>query len=149
MRFSVALLAGILLLGLGPASAQSPSAWSYAYQDGWVTATERNAEGEVTAMFSCRPPDGELEIADYELKRSGNVRIQIGDFAYETRGRVERARDGRRALIVRMEQSPPVLAGGYARNAQMTLTVGNRSRTLSPGGGARIHEVAVACWNAT
>jgi hypothetical protein len=155
MRIASALAACALFASaaasVAPAAAQGSGAWSYAYINNEAVATERDSQGEITTTISCRPPSGELVIASYPLSRAGggnkDVTITIGDFRMETQGRVQRAGD-ERALVVRLQQSPPVIAGGRSRTAPVVISAGGRSHTLAPGGGQRLSDIAIACWSA-
>ena len=151
MRFASVLAACALISGLTaasvPASAQSANGWSYAYTGGEAVATERNGQGEVTAMISCRPPTGELVISSFELRGVGrkHATIQIGEFRAEADGRVDRVSNGERAFNVRLEQGSPVIAGG--RGAEITISAGGRSHTFTRGSGRKLSDVAIACWS--
>ncbi|MGE3142135.1 MAG: hypothetical protein AB7L65_02335 [Hyphomonadaceae bacterium] len=123
-------------------------AWMYAYDTaaGMAVARQQDRRGDVAAMFSCRPPNGDLTIADFELgrQRTQTATVRIGDLSITVPARNDRV-NGDRALVIPLPQSPPVLAG-VREGAVMTISVGNRSHTLAQGAGQKLREVAYACW---
>lgn len=151
MRSFVA--AAVLALGLIGAEGANQAAraddggWSYAYAGGVATATQRDDRGRVTATLTCRPPSGDLIITDYTLTRDRRARtaaVGIGNMTVNVPASVDRAENGR-ALIVRLPQRPPILAGVQPSD-RLTVAVGGRSHTYLPGSATRMNEVAYACW---
>ena len=146
-------VAACLTLGLigaaslqGAARADEPG-WTYAYAGGIATATQRDDRGRVTATLTCRPPTGDLIITDYTLvrdRRANRAAVGIGNLTINVPPSVDRA-EGGRALIVRLPQRPPILAGVQPSD-RLTVAVGGRTHTYLAGSATRMSEVAYACW---
>ncbi|MBS0384108.1 MAG: hypothetical protein JSS00_02015 [Proteobacteria bacterium] len=129
-------------------AAQTQSTWTSSYTDGVVTATETDARGRITAMIQCRPPTGDLVLSDFTLARDGRrartSAVGIGNMTVNVPSRVERnGRDD--ALMINLPQRPPILAGVQPTD-HITVTVNNRSHTLSDGSAVKMKEVAYGCW---
>jgi hypothetical protein len=150
MRKVMAIAAcALTLIAPGAAMAQADlPGWSYAYDDGVATATERDERGRVTARLSCRPPTGDIIISDYTLARAGRgattSAVRIGQISINVPSKVE-GRGRNRALTINLPQRPPVLAGVQPTD-QLTLTVNNQTRTFRDGGPLKMREIAYACW---
>lgn len=133
--------------GLSAAQQNQPG-WAYAYSDGVVTATETDSHGRVTAMITCRPPDGVIVLSDFTLARDGRrartADVGIGNLTITVPSRV--ARNGRQdALMIDLPQRPPILAGVQPSD-HITVTVNRRSRVMSDGSAIKMKEVAYGCW---
>lgn len=130
------------------APAQTQPSWSYAYVDGVATATERDNRGRVTATMTCRPPTGDIVLADFTLaraaRRATTSAVRIGAMSVNVPSRVE-GRGRNRALTINLPQRPPILAA-VQPNDQLSVTVNNETHTLSRGGPEKMREVAYACW---
>jgi hypothetical protein len=149
MRFFLALSACVAALSASSASlARDPPGWSYAYAAGVATATERDERGRVIATLSCRPPTGDIVLSDFALARYGrdatNSAVRIGETSINVPSRVE-GRGRNRALVINLPQRPPILAG-IRQDDQLSVTVGNQSRTYFDGGPKQLHDIAFACW---
>ena len=136
------------LLGASASYAQGQPGWTYAYVDGVATATERDERGRVTAMMTCRPPEGDIVIADYTMvraaRRATTSSVRIGAMTVNVPSRVE-GRGRERALTINLPQRPPILAAVQPTD-QLSVTVNNQTHTFSDGGPQRMKEVAFACW---
>ena len=152
MRNLVAACGGILALAAcGTSQAREPAGWSYAYANGVATATERDERderGRVTATLACRPPSGDIVLSDFALARHGRraatSAVRIGEMSVNVPSRVEG--NGRnRALVINLPQRPPILAG-IDEDDQLSVTVGDQSRTYFDGGPKQLHDIAFACW---
>jgi len=129
-------------------AAQSQSTWTNSYTDGVVTATETDSHGRVTAMIQCRPTTGDIVLSDFTLARDGRRArtsgVGIGNMTVNVPSRVERnGRDD--ALMINLPQRPPILAGVQPSD-HITVTVNNRTHTLSDGSAVKMKEVAYGCW---
>jgi hypothetical protein len=147
MQFAAALCIATLATPSFSA-AQSQSTWTNSYTDGVVTATETDDHGRVTAMIQCRPPTGDLVLSDFTLARDGRRArtsgVGIGNMTVNVPSRVERnGRDD--ALMINLPQRPPILAGVQPSD-HITVTVNNRTHTLSDGSAVKMKEVAYGCW---
>jgi hypothetical protein len=149
MRTLVA--AGLCALALsapGVSHAQNQAGWTYAYVDGVATATERDDRGRVTATLTCRPPTGDIVIADYTLaraaRRATTSAVRIGAMSVNVPSRVE-GRGRERALLINLPQRPPILAAVQPHD-QLSVTVNNETHTYREGAPQRMKEVAYACW---
>ena len=132
----------------GFSAAQSQATWTSSYTDGVVTATETDDHGHVTALITCRPPDGAITVSDFTLAGAGRhartSSIGIGNLTVTVPSRV--ARNGRQdALMIDLPQRPPILAGVQPTD-HITVTVNNRSRVFSDGSAMKMKEVAYGCW---
>ncbi len=143
----IILAAACLLALAGTAAAQSNN-WTYRYDAaaGLAVAQSRDG-GDLSATFTCRPPDGQLVITDYTLgrRRVSEAQVRVGDITITVPARQERA-DGKRVLVISLPQAPPILAGALQPTAAMSITAGGRSHTLQEGAGTRLREVAYNCW---
>ncbi|MBL8537415.1 MAG: hypothetical protein JNM59_08435 [Hyphomonadaceae bacterium] len=142
---------GVCALALalpGAAPAQQQAGWTYAYVDGVATATERDDRGRVTATLTCRPPTGDIILADYTLSRAGRrantSAVRIGAMSVNVPSRIE-GRGRERALTINLPQRPPILAAVQPTD-QLSVTVNNQTRTFARGGPEKMKEVAYACW---
>lgn len=144
---SLFALACLGLAAAVPAAAQS-AAWSFVYDggSGLATATMRD-DGDVAVTFTCQAPAGEIMVSDFTLGRgrASTATIRIGEFSMNVPSRVERV-GRKRALVIPLPQSPPVLAA-VGPDRAMTISAGGRSHTLAPGAGERLREVAYNCWS--
>lgn len=142
------LFAAACLIALAlPAAAQSAS-WTFRYDAAAGQAIAQSREdGDLAAMFTCRPPNGDLTITDFTLgrRRVSEAQVRVGDIAITVPARTDRV-DGGRALIIALPQAPPILAGALQPNAAMTVTAGGRTHTLPEGAGTKLREVAYNCW---
>jgi hypothetical protein len=145
------LAAGVVVLTLaipGMAPAQQQQGWSYDYIDGVATATERDNHGRVTATLTCRPPTGDIVISDFTLVRPGQrartSAVRVGAMQVNVPSRVE-GRGRNAALTINLPQRPPILAAVQPTD-QLSITVGNQTRTFQDGGPQKMKEVAYACW---
>lgn len=130
------------------APAQEREGWSYAYVDGVATATQRDDRGRVTAMLTCRPPEGDIVLRDYTLVRrargASTAAVRIGAMQVNVPMNVEgRGRD--RAVVINLPQRPPILAAVQPAD-RLSVTIGNETHTYLEGGPAKMKEVAYACW---
>lgn len=138
----------VLIAAAGSATAEtSQGAWTNGYDAtrGFATATQSEPDGDVTAAFACRPPDGELIIYDYTLRGGGTMTFRVGDYTMSAEAKRERGPHGR-AVVARLAQSPPVLAAAARPDATLTLEAGGRSHTLARGAGMEMLQVANSCW---
>jgi hypothetical protein len=145
------LAVGVVALALtvpGVAPAQQREGWSYDYVDGVATATERDNHGRVTATLTCRPPTGDIIISDFTLARAGQrartSAVRIGAMQVNVPSHVE-GRGRNAALTINLPQRPPILAAVQPTD-QLSVTVGNQTRTFQDGGPQKMKEVAYACW---
>jgi len=144
------LAAGVVVLTLavpGVAPAQQ-SGWSYEYTNGVATATERDDHGRVTATLTCAPPTGDIIITDFTLARAAQrartSAVRIGAMQVNVPSRVE-GRGRNQALMINLPQRPPILAAVQPTD-QLSVTVGNQTRTYREGGPQKMREVAYGCW---
>jgi hypothetical protein len=144
------LAAGVVALTLavpGVAPAQQ-SGWTYEYTQGVATATERDDHGRVTATLTCRPPTGDIVITDFTLARAAQrartSAVRIGAMQVNVPSRVE-GRGRQAALMINLPQRPPILAAVQPTD-QLSVTVGNETRTYRDGAPQRMKEVAYGCW---
>jgi len=143
----IILAAACLLAFAGTAAAQSNN-WTYRYDAsaGLATAQSRDG-GNLSATFTCRPPDGQLVITDYTLgrRRVNQAQVRVGDMTITVPARQDRVgRD--RVLVISLPQAPPILASALSPSAAMSITAGGRSHTLQEGAGTRLRDVAYNCW---
>lgn len=146
---AAALFALAFVSAPAPAAAQSPPGWSYAYTDGNAVATRRDEDGDTIATITCRPPDGVMVLSaefgrDARSTRSAQIRIGQGmalNVPASTEGRGRRAR-----VVIDLPQSPPILAG-VQHDDEISVTVGNVTKTLGQGSGRQMQEIAYACWS--
>lgn len=149
MRKRLAAAACVLALTApGLSAAQSQASWQSSYVDGVVTATETDDHGHVTAMITCRPPDGVITLSDFTLARDGRrartADVGIGNLTVTVPSRV--ARNGRQdALMIDLPQRPPILAAVQPSD-HITITVNRRPHVLSDGSAMKMKEVAYGCW---
>lgn len=142
-----ALAAAILLSLALPATAQS-SNWTFQYLNGVSTAATTDDRGRPSATFTCRPPTGDLIITEYTLgrRRADRAEVRVGTMSITVPARIERqGRD--RMLVIPLPQAPPILAAALDPQAAVTITADGRNRTLPEGAGAKLREVAYACWH--
>ena len=149
MRNAVIALTVLAGVAAAPALADSaPATWTFSYDSsaGLATAVQTEAHGDVSTTFTCRPPNGDLTINDFELgrRRADTATVRIGEMTINVAARSDRV-NGQRALIIPMPQSPPVLAAVTA-DAPMIVSVGGYSHTLARGAGQKLRDVAYACW---
>jgi len=144
------LAASVVVLTLaapGVAPAQQ-SAWTYEYTNGIATATEHDDHNRVTATITCAPPTGDIIITDYTLARAAQrartSAVRIGAMQVNVPSRVE-GRGRQAALMINLPQRPPILAAVQPTD-QLSVTVGNQTRTFSEGGPQKMKEVAYGCW---
>src|SRR4029078_3106111 len=133
----------------GFSAAQSQSTWTNSCTDGVVTATETDNHGRVTAMIQCRTTTGDLVLSDFTLARDGRRArtsgVGIGNMTVNVPSRVERnGRDD--ALMINLPQRPPILAGVQPSD-HITVTVNNRTHTLSDGRAGKMKEDTDGCWS--
>ncbi len=132
-----------ITLAAGPAAAN----WTFGYDTtaGLVTATNMDGD-DVAVSFTCRPPSGEILITDYTFGRvRGNqAAVRVGDLTINVPARGERV-NRRRALVIPLPQSPPVLAA-VREGVPMSVAIGGRTHELAAGAGVKLREVAQSCW---
>jgi len=132
-----------LTLAAGPAAAN----WTFGYDTtaGLVTATNMDGNN-VAVSFTCRPPTGEILITDYTLGRvrGTEAAVRVGDLTINVPARAERV-NRRRAVVIPLPQSPPVLAA-VREGVPMSVGIGGRTHELAPGAGVKLREVAQSCW---
>lgn len=149
MRMQIAAALCIATLATPSLSAaQNQSTWTTSYTNGVVTATETDSHGRITAMIQCRPPTGDIILSDFTLagdgRRARTSGVGIGNMTVNVPSHVER--NGRQdALTINLPQRPPILAGVQPTD-HITVTVNNRSHTLSDGSAVKMKEVAYGCW---
>lgn len=147
MRKHLAAALCVLALTAAPSAAQN-SAWSYAYVNGEAAATQRDAEGRVTATLACRPPDGDIVLTDFTFgraaRRATSAAVRIGNLSVTVPATVA-GRGRNLQVLVRLPQSPPILAGMQPSDV-LSVTVNNVTHTYLAGSAARLGEVAYACW---
>ena len=137
--------------GVQNATAQATAGWTYAYTDGVATMTERDAEGEILATMTCRPPTGDIILTDFtfgrDVRRADRADVRIGVRSVNVPAEVQRIRGRRYSVSIRLPQRPPVLAAVQPQD-QLSITVDGNSRTLHNGGPKQMQDLAYACWGA-
>lgn len=148
MRKLLAAAAAMFVLAAPGVSAAQDNSWTYAYENGIATATERDDRGRVTATLTCRPPSGDIVLTDYTMartaRRATTSAVRIGAMSVNVPSRVE-GRGRNAALVINLPQRPPILAAVQPTD-QLSVTVNNQARAYRAGGPARMREVAYACW---
>ena len=132
----------------GLSSAQTLGRWSYAYTNGIATATQTDDRGRTTATLTCAPPTGDIMITDYtfgrEARRANRATVRIGAISVTVPATVQ-GRGREQSVVIRLPQSPPILAANQPRE-EIQVTVNNVTKTYLEGSAAKLHEVAYACW---
>ncbi|MES1197301.1 MAG: hypothetical protein ABUL55_01635 [Pseudomonadota bacterium] len=148
MRQALAAAFAFVTLATPTISAADAPGWTYAYDNGVATATQRDDRGKVIATMTCRPPDGDIIFSDYTLarfaRRANSAAIGVGNLTVTIPASVQRAgRD--QVLTIHLPQRPPILAGVQPTD-HITVTVAGHSQTYGDGSGVQMKDLAYACW---
>ena len=147
-KLLVGVVCAMALAAPSVAPAQQQEGWSYAYLEGVATATLRDGRGRTTATLTCRPPTGDIVLTDFTLARSARgasqASVRIGAMAVNVPMTLE-GRGRNRAVSINLPQRPPILAAVQPTD-QLSVTVGNQTRTFQDGGPQKMKEVAYGCW---
>lgn len=147
MAAGLCALAAWALADVSAAQTSTPG-WSYGYAEGAAIATHTDADGDLVATITCRPPDGVMVLADYSFgrgeRRAATATVRIGQMSINVPASSE-GRGGRAHLSINLPQRPPVLAAVQREDA-LSVTVNEVTHSYGAGSGKQMEDVAYACW---